>query len=63
MILGKPDGGKMTPTKFTEDGVPIILELIPYMNGMVSTLAIILQILFILRDYVGLLDGITTETP
>jgi hypothetical protein len=47
LILGEPNGGEMTPTELTNDGVPSIGERVTYLNGMITTFAIIFPILFI----------------
>lgn len=47
VIFGEPYGGKVTPTQFPNNEVPTVGESVADMNGMITALAIILQIFLI----------------
>lgn len=47
VILGEPDGGKVTPSELSDDNVSIVVEGVPNADRVVSSRSIILQILLV----------------
>ncbi len=57
VVAGQPDGGKVTPAKFADDGVLAILEVLADLDGVVAALAVVFGVLLIGCIFGGLIGG------